>query len=280
MTAPRQNTSVSTALVASESITRLPRRTPAGDAVPGPADMTSPSGASSSQPIARIDVASRLDRSSHDQVADRQHFVDPAQHREEHDRDERERQPHDEHEQRARHDRTGVLRGGGQRVAGITHGSADDLAEDTGHRPGDVQNSSCCGSRLVLSHLKRRYARTARGTSGVPCRSAWAILRFSDRSPPVHQAAGETRRSQSASSIGTTAKQRSVITHVAQALPVDGPSCRAPANTRYEHDAGAQPPPGRRSLRTSCGRLFRTGTVARSHADPGVSRGPRPQFTA
>jgi hypothetical protein len=31
------------------------------------------------------------------------------------------------------------------------------------------------------------------------------------------------------------------------------------------------------AMTTSCGRLFRTGTVARSRADPGVSRGPRPQ---
>ena len=35
--------------------------------------------------------------------------------------------------------------------------------------------------------------------------------------------------------------------------------------------------PSSRPLWTSCGRLLRTGTVARSHADPGVSRGPRPQ---
>ena len=37
----------------------------------------------------------------------------------------------------------------------------------------------------------------------------------------------------------------------------------------------------KRSLGTGCGRLFRTGTVARSNADPGVSRGPRDlRFTA
>src|SRR5450631_3365216 len=42
---------------------------------------------------------------------------------------------------------------GGKRVARVAHRSdIDDLAEDTGHGPGDVQDPRCRSSRLVLSH--------------------------------------------------------------------------------------------------------------------------------
>src|SRR5450631_571646 len=42
---------------------------------------------------------------------------------------------------------------GGKRVARVAHRrDKDDLAEDTGHGPGDVQDPSCRSSRLVLSY--------------------------------------------------------------------------------------------------------------------------------
>ena len=115
-------------------------------------------------------VDGRLDRSSDDQVARRQHFIHSPQHREEHHRDERERQAHDEHEQSSRRHRVGVANGVGERVVRVMNREiCDDLAEDAGDRPDDVQHPGCrCGSSVLA--LGRAGPRTVApfGSKSVP----------------------------------------------------------------------------------------------------------------